>query len=101
MGEGKRINADHDAVTRGSLQHEVIDGSKAMGFGDGDTFPIHVDCMHDGQKAGHIGRIRYALVVSIETAASTSSTIHDEVRAGLIRQRSRSTTQQRGRVRLT
>lgn len=101
LGEGKRINADHDAVTRGSLQHEVIDGSKAMGFGDGDTFPIHVDCMHDGQKAGHIGRIRYALVVSIETAASTSSTIHDEVRAGLIRQRSRSTTQQRGRVRLT
>lgn len=101
LGKGKRINADYDAVRHGSLLHEVIDGSKSMGFGDGDTFPIHVDCMHDGQKTGHIGRIRYALVVSVETAASTSSTIHDEVRAGLIRQRSQSTTQQRGRVRLT
>lgn len=101
LGEGKRINADYHAVQRGSLQHEVIDGSKTMGFDDGDTFPIHVECMRDGQKAGHIGRIRYALVVSIETAASTSSTIHDEVRAGLIRQRIRGAAQQRERVRPT
>lgn len=101
LAGGDRVDADHRAVRRGSLQHEVIDGNDSMNFGDGGTFPIHVDCMHDGQKAGHIGRIRYALVVSIETTASTSSTIHDEVRAGLIRQRSRSTTQQRGRVRLT
>lgn len=101
LGKGSRIDADYHAVQRGSLQHEVIDGSKTMGFGDGDTFPIHVECMRDGQKAGHIGRIRYALVVSIETTASTSSTIHDEVRAGLIRQRIRSTAQQRERVRLT
>lgn len=95
LGEGKRIDADHDVVKRGSIQHEVIDGSKAMGFGDRGTFPIHVDCMRDGQKTGHIGRIRYALVVSIETAATTSSTIHDEVREGLIRQRDRSAVQAR------
>lgn len=101
LGKGSRIDVDYHAVQRGSLQHEVIDGSKTMGFGDGDTFPIHVECMRDGQKAGHIGRIRYALVVSIETAASTSSTIHDEVRLGLIRQRIRSTAQQRERVRPT
>lgn len=101
LAGGDRVDADHLAVRRGSLQHEVIDGDDSMNFSDGDAFPIHVDCMHDGQKAGHIGRIRYALIVSIETAVSTSSTIHDEVRAGLIRQRSRSTTQQRRRVRLT
>ena len=101
LGNGSRIDADYYAVQRGSLQHEVIDGSKTMRFGDGDTFPIHVECMRDGQKAGHIGRIRYALVVSVETATSTSSTIHDEVRSGLIRQRVRSTAQQRERVRLT
>ena len=101
LGNGSRIDADYYAVQRGSLQHEVIDGSKTMRFGDGDTFPIHVECMRDGQKAGHIERIRYALVVSVETATSTSSTIHDEVRSGLIRQRVRSTAQQRERVRLT
>lgn len=100
LASGKRIDADHHAVRRGSLQHEVIDGSKAMTFSDDDTFPIHVECMRDGQRSGDIERIRYALVVSIETAATTSSTIHDDVRAGLIRLPSRSAARQRGRVRL-
>lgn len=98
---GDRVDADYNAVRRGSLQHEIIDGSKVMTFDNGATLPIHIECMRDGQKTGNIERIRYALVVSIETAASTSSTIHDEVRSGLIRQRVRSTAQQRERVRLT
>lgn len=101
LASGDRVNADHNAVRRGSLQHEIIDGSKAMTFDDGTTFPVHIECMRDGQRDGDIGLIHYALVVSIETAASTSSTIHDEVRAGLIRQRIRSAAQQRERVRLT
>ncbi|WP_201288760.1 S8 family peptidase [Actinomyces sp. zg328] len=100
LAGGDRVDADHHAVRRGSLQHEVIDGGRSMSFKDGDTFPIHVDCMRDGQKHGDIGRIRYALVVSIETAATTSSTIHDEVRAGLIRLRHRNAAQQHSRVRL-
>lgn len=100
LGKGKRVDADCHAVRRGSLQHEVIDGSKAMTFNDGDTFPIHVDCMRDGQKTGGIDRIRYGLVVSIETTASTSSTIHDEVRAGLIRMRDRTVTRQSDRLRV-
>lgn len=101
LASGDRMDADHNVVRRGSLQHEIIDGSKAMTFDDGTTFPVHIECMRDGQQGGDIGRIRYALVVSIETAASTSSTIYDEVRAGIIRLRGRSTAQQRERVRLT
>jgi len=101
LASGDRVDADHNAVRRGSLQHEIIDGSKAMTFDDGTTFPVHIECMRDGQRSGDIGLIHYALVVSIETAASTSSTIHDEVRSSLIRQRIRSTAQQRERVRLT
>ncbi len=100
LAGGDRVDADHHAVRRGSLQHEVIDGGRSMNFDDGATFPIHVDCMRDGQKSGDIGRIRYALVVSIETAATTSSTIHDEVHAGLIRLRNQYAAQQRSRVRL-
>ncbi|MDO4900690.1 S8 family peptidase [Actinomyces sp.] len=100
LAGGDRVDADHHAVRRGSLQHEVIDGYKAMTFNDGDVFPIHVECMRDGQKSGRIERIRYALVVSIETAATTSSIIYDEVRAGLIQMHDRAGIQQTDRVRV-
>ncbi|MFT8357769.1 hypothetical protein [Bifidobacterium aquikefiri] len=90
-----RINAEHRAVRRGSLQHEIIEGYRAMTFVDGDTFPIHVECMDDAQHLRAGNTIRYALVVSVETAERTSNTIHEEVRDRLrIRARAR------GRVRL-
>lgn len=94
LAGGKRIGAEHNAVRRGSLQHEIIEGNSAMVFGDGESFPIHVDCMNDAQRLGADAHVRYALVTSIETAEQTSTTIHDEVRAGL-RQRARSRARSR------
>ena len=97
---GKRIDADYNAVMRGSLQHEVIEGDNSMGFVDGATFPVHVECMKDGQcGSAQPSRILYALVASIEAAAETSTTVHDEVRAGLLRLRTQAQTRQRSRVR--
>ena len=55
--------------------------------------------MRDGQRDGKIDPIRYALVVSIETAAETSVTVHDEVRAGLLRLHTQAEVRQRSRVR--
>ena len=49
LAGGNRIDAEHLAVRRGSLQQEIIEGSRAMTFADGDTFPIHVECMDDAQ----------------------------------------------------
>ncbi len=95
LAGGERIDAEHNSVRRGSLQHEIIQGSRAMVFGDDDTFPIHVECMDDAQHLGAGKTVRYALVVSIETAEQTSTTIHDEVRARL-RQQARDRA--RGRV---
>lgn len=88
LAGGDRDGAEHNAVRRGSLQHEIVQGTRAMVFGDGDTFPIHVECMDDAQRLGAGKEVRYALVVSVETAEETSTTIHDEVRIGL-RQRAR------------
>lgn len=51
-----------------------------MVFGDDDTFPINVECMDDAQHFGAGKTVRYALVVSIETAEQTSTTIHDKYR---------------------
>ena len=95
LAGGERIDAEHNSVRRGSLQHEIVQGNRAMVFGDNDTFPIHVECMDDAQHLGAGKTVRYALVVSIETAEQTSTTIHDEVRARL-RQQARDRA--RGRV---
>ncbi|EPH06830.1 hypothetical protein HMPREF1531_00432 [Propionibacterium sp. oral taxon 192 str. F0372] len=92
---GERINAEYNSARRGSLQHEIVQGTRAMVFGDDDMFPIHVECMDDAQRLGAGKSVRYALVVSIETAEQTSTTIHDEVRARL-RQQVRD--RERGRV---
>jgi hypothetical protein len=97
--QGERVDAYYHAVQRGSLQHEVIDGSKVIAFRDNETFPVHVECMRDGQRGGKVDPIRYALVVSIETAAETSVTVHDEVRAGLLRLRTQAEARQHSRVR--
>ena len=97
--QGERVDAYYRAVQRGSLQHEVIDGSEVAAFSDNATFPVHVECMRDGQRDGKINSIRYVLVVSIETAAETSVTVHDEVRAGLLRLHTQAEARQRSRVR--
>lgn len=92
---GKRIEAEGTAVRRGSVQHEIAEGQQALVFSDGDAVQLHVQCMDDAQrlKAGNV--VRYGLVVSVETAVSTSTTIHDEVRAQL---RARARVAQRGRI---
>lgn len=95
LAGGDRTDAEHNAVRRGSLQHEIVQGTRTMVFGDGDAFPIHVECMDDAQRLRAGKTVRYALVVSVETAEETSTTIHDEVRTRL---RERSRDRARGRV---
>ncbi|MFX4288297.1 S8 family peptidase [Zafaria sp. Z1313] len=92
LAAGDRVEGEHFAVRRGSLQHELVQGTQAMVFGDGAGFPIHIECMDDAQRLRAGNRVRYALVVSVETAEEVSTTIHDEVRARLreqIRDRAR------------
>jgi hypothetical protein len=57
-----------------------------MVFGEGDTFPIHIECMDDAERLRAGKTARYALVVSVETAVETSITIHEEIRARLRQQ---------------
>ncbi|WP_371176770.1 S8 family peptidase [Buchananella felis] len=95
LAGGERIDAEHNSVRRGSLQHEIVEGKRAMVFGEDEMFPIHVECMDHAQHLGAGKTVRYALVVSIETAEQSSTTIHDEVRA-ILRQQARDRA--RGRI---
>ena len=59
-----RLFADHRAVQRGTLQHEVLEGRKATVFQDGDSITIKVNCRAD---AGDIpDPIPYGLAVTLE-----------------------------------
>lgn len=90
-----RSEAEYYAARRGSLQHEIIEGTRAMTFAEGDAFSIHVECMDDAQHLRKKEEIKYALVASVETAEQTSTTIYDEVRMAL---RTRAWDHVRGRV---
>jgi len=83
IGGGTRTQADHHAVRRGSLQHEIFEGSKAMVIDPNKPFRVAVECMDDARHLKEEERVRYGLVVSVETAVETSTTIHAEVREAL------------------
>jgi len=73
-----RICADHRAVQRGTIQHEVLESSKAVDFQDGDTIAIKVNCRAD---AGDLPEpIRYGLAVTLEVAEGIDIPIYQEVR---------------------
>ena len=83
----KRLFADHRAVQRGTLQHEVLEGHKATVFEDGDNISIKVNCRADGGEI--LEPIRFGLAITLEIAEDIqqrlqSYSIYDEVRDRLV-----------------
>ena len=75
--------ADFRAVQRGTVQHEVLEGSEAVDFRDGDDMVIKVNCRND---AGEILEpIRFGLIVTLEVSEDSllSVPIYEEVRERL------------------
>lgn len=77
-----RTDADHDAVTRGTVQHEVLEGTSAVAIVDGDLMPIQVNCRAEASTKVP-APIPYALLVSLETARPLAVSIYDQVKAGI------------------
>ncbi len=76
-----RMHADFRAVTRGTVQHEVLEGDTAVDFQDGEMIAIKVNCR---AEAGQIPEpIRYGLAVTLEVAEGIVIPIYQEVRDGL------------------
>lgn len=74
-----RICAPWQAVRRGTLQHEIFEGSAAEAFADGDSIVIKVNCTKDASSIGN-SAIPYALIVSLEVAEPTGLPIYEEIR---------------------
>jgi hypothetical protein len=78
----KRRDADHDAVTRGTIQHEVLEGNDAVPITADMTMPIQINCRPEA--ASKIPRpVPYALLVSLETAEPVGVSIYDQVKVKL------------------
>lgn len=75
----KRADADHDAVTRGTVQHEVLEGTNAVPINDGDTMPVQVNCRPEAATRINAS-VPYALLVSLETAQPLAVSIYAQVR---------------------
>lgn len=74
-----RQQADWQAVQRGTLQHEILEGEEAGVFVDGTNLEIQVSCRAD---AGELDEeVSYALVMTLEVAEEVGVIIYDEVRA--------------------
>jgi len=75
----KRANSVHDkAALRGSVQHEILEGSDAVAFVDGNRFECKVNCSAD---AGELtGKVRFAICVSLEVGIGSGIPVYQEIR---------------------
>lgn len=78
------VDVDGNAVRRGTVQHEVLEGNfSAMNIGLDETIDIPVTCFEDAISATTLPEegIPYALAVTVEVAPETGLPIYEEVRA--------------------
>ena len=73
-----RTITDWKAVQRGTLQHEIFDGSAATAFIDGDSISIKVNCSKDANS--FTDNIPYAIIVSLEIAEGIDMPIYQEIK---------------------
>ncbi len=72
-----RQNADWQQVKNGTVQHEVLEGSKVSFFEDGDALIISVVCRED---AGNLDEtVNYGLAVTLEVAEGVEISVYEEI----------------------
>lgn len=64
---------------RGTLQHDVFEGERAVAFIDGDDVVVRVNCREDAPGLGE-KKVPYALAITLEVAEEIGIDIYAEVR---------------------
>ncbi len=78
-----RQDADHNQVLRGTVQHEVVEGSKQIAaYQDGDSILLQVACKKDA-TASLDDAIPYGLAVTLEVAEGIQIPIYEQLRTRL------------------
>jgi hypothetical protein len=92
---GGSVEADSRPASRGSVQHLVFEGRKALTITPGTELPVRIQCLKDARDLRPDEAIMFALVVTVETEADVSTTIFDEIQDALVIQ---ARSQVRGRL---
>jgi hypothetical protein len=75
----RRTNSVYDkAALRGTVQHEVLEGSDAVAYVDGDRFECKVNCAADAGELA--GKVAFAVCVSLEVGVESGIPIYEEIR---------------------
>lgn len=78
-----RQDADHNQVLRGTVQHEVVEGSKQIAaFQDGNSILLHIACKKDA-TARLDEAVPYGLAVTLEVAEGIQIPIYEQLRTRL------------------
>ncbi len=78
---GKRHEAHWTTTRRGTLQHEVLEGARAIPYAQNSAVELQIECKSD---AGELfAPVPYALVTTVEVAAESDLPIYEEIRAAL------------------
>jgi len=70
---------DNHTVMRGTLHHEIFDGSRASAFVDGTDLNIRVNCKQDASPFDE--SIKYGFAVTLEVLPVTNLDLYTEIRA--------------------
>jgi hypothetical protein len=78
-----RQDGDHNQVLRGTVQHEVLEGTDQIAaFQDGDSILLHIACKKDA-TARLDDAIPYGLAVTLEVGEGIQIPIYQQLRARL------------------
>lgn len=76
-----RTEAEYWVARAGTVQHEILEGDRAVAFATGEALEINVDCRVD---AGRLtAPVRFGIAATLEIAATVQADIHAEVRQQL------------------
>lgn len=74
----ERQSYDWQQVTRGTVQHEVLEGEGALAFTDGADLAFKVNCAKDGGEV--TAPVPFALCVTLEVGEGVQLPIYQEIR---------------------
>lgn len=78
-----RQDGDHNQVLRGTVQHEVLEGTDQIAaFRDGDSILLHIACKKDA-TARLDDAVPYGLAVTLEVAEGIQIPIYEQLRTRL------------------
>lgn len=78
LGVERENSAEHNAARRGTVQHQIFEGERALAYVDGAKFTCKVNCAEDA--GGFSEPVRFCICVSLEVAINSTIPLYQEIR---------------------